>query len=602
MDWRQKFDPTRARVDSLWERARRLSNIRSLGSQVASARRIGMRGEFIVPIVALVILTGALILSALSPNTPGTEVGEQNEFPTVITDTATLPGSTTTTGYPTLASPTATFVGIGSTAVGIVPTSDAVVGITATTTFSSTIIAIGPGGGSGYPNPGDGPQPIGSPPGGTVPNVPGDTTGVNPPAAGGPITVPTPALIRPTPIPVPPANSYPSPQPTLSNNPRTPNNPRPPAGAPDPSPVVPTTPPQARTTPTVDPNTTDTPPTATTEEPVTTTPATPTSAVTPTPEPTLVPPTPTARPSEILQGTLHWTRADSPVILEKDHALAAGSSLTIDPGVDVRFAPGVQFTIAGTLQAQGTAAAPVRFLATEKRWEGIVGTQGSAIILSQVQIRQAGQSGTAISSSGGSLVIRHSSLTDNGGGILAIGTALDLRNTQISGNSINGPAVNVRLPGRSTVNIIDTIVGGNGTPGGAPQVLLTGEKAAGPIAVEGNLFVGGNGPGVVINTNVPLGGTIRCNGFSGGNVGLQLMVQRSDPAGFNLAIDNNAFERQTTYGATSTLGFNLTNNWWSDASGPRDAQRNPQGLGVPVGVNLQFQPWLTARPACAPNR
>jgi hypothetical protein len=67
-------------------------------------------------------------------------------------------------------------------------------------------------------------------------------------------------------------------------------------------------------------------------------------------------------------------------------------------------------------------------------------------------------------------------------------------------------------------------------------------------------------------------------------------------------IENNAFERQSTYGATGTLAFNVSNNWWSDPSGPRDAGRNPQGLGVPVGVNLQFQPWLAARPACAPTR
>src|SRR3712207_9449067 len=105
------------------------------------------------------------------------------------------------------------------------------------------------------------------------------------------------------------------------------------------------------------------------------------------------PPRSTLFPYTTLFRSLRWTVADSPKTLDKDHALAAGSSLTIDPGVEVRVAPGVQFTIGGTLRAQGS-----RFVATEGRWEGIAGTQGSTIILDQVQIRQAGQSGTAVSS------------------------------------------------------------------------------------------------------------------------------------------------------------------------------------------------------------
>ncbi|HEX6288162.1 MAG TPA: right-handed parallel beta-helix repeat-containing protein [Herpetosiphonaceae bacterium] len=588
MDWRHKFDPTRFRPDLLLARARRLSNIRALGEQVISVRRLGMRGEFIVPLAALVILAGALILSALTPDPAQTpQVGEAPS----ATGSATPPLTTTATavaGYPfSSSSPSAT---IGGTEPFASPIPD----ITSTATLSNTIVAIGPDSGTGYPGPGDVPQPIGPPPGGGVP--PSDSSGFNPPP-GDPITVPTPALIQPT--FAPPVSSYPSPP----NNPRPPqpaqNNPQPPRGAPNPSPTPAPTDGLVTTPTTTGTDTALTP--GTTQQPVQPT-AVPTSPITPTPEPTPVPPTPTARPAEVLTGNVRWTAANSPVVLQKDHALAAGSSLTIDPGVEVRFAPGVQLTIGGALRAQGTASAPVRFVGTAGRWEGIVGTQGSSIILDQVQVRQAGQSGTAVSSTGGALVIRNASFADNGGGIVALGSMLDLRNTQIFGNAIGGPAVNVRLPGRSEVNIVNTIVGGNGTPSGAPQVLLTGEQTAGPITVSGNLFVGGAGAGVTINTSAPLTGSIRCNGFSGGTVGLQLAARRPDTAGFNLAIDNNAFEQQTTYGATGTLAFNLTNNWWSDPSGPHDVGRNPQGRGVPVGVNLQFQPWLTGRPACAPTR
>jgi hypothetical protein len=53
---------------------------------------------------------------------------------------------------------------------------------------------------------------------------------------------------------------------------------------------------------------------------------------------------------------------------------------------------------------------------------------------------------------------------------------------------------------------------------------------------------------------------------------------------------------------TAPLAFNVTNNWWEAASGPIAPGRNPHGGGVPVGINLLFQPWLTGYPSCAPQQ
>lgn len=590
MGWQNGFDPTRSIVGTIMRYLHRLNpfssmmpqfnRMYSLGQQIKGTRKYGMRWEFLIPLVALIILAGSLLLKALAP-TPN----QTPQVGVVPPANSTAQPNTTATGYPAASNnPNATNPTFVTPGASPPPGLDA----TATATFGSTVIAIGPDSGSGYPNPVTGPEPIGQAPGG-IPSVPDNT---NQQPAGNPISVPTPALIQPT--NAPPTTGYPT-QPQLPQQPvQQPQQPvqQPPVqNNPQPTVEVPLVPTSATTT-TGEPGATEQP----------TAVEAPTSDVTPTPEPTPEPPTPTARPSEMLSGNLRWSTANSPVVIDKDHALAAGSSLTIDPGVEVRVAPGVQFTVGGILRAQGSAGAPVRFVATEGRWEGLAGTQGSTIILDQVQIRQAGQSGTAVSSTGGTLVVRNTSLSDNGGGIVSIGSALDLRNTQISGNAIGGPAVNVRLPARGAVNIIDTIIGGNSTPQGGAQVLISAEQPAAPFAVEGNLFVGGAGVGMIINTAEPLSGTIRCNNFDGGTVGLQLAARRADTAGFNLVIENNAFERQTTYGATGTLGFNVTNNWWSDPSGPRDAGRNPEGRGVPIGVNLQFQPWLAGRAACAPTR
>ncbi len=298
---------------------------------------------------------------------------------------------------------------------------------------------------------------------------------------------------------------------------------------------------------------------------------------------------------------MRWTAANSPIVVNKDQVVPAGSFLTIDPGVEVQFGPGVQLSIGGTLRAGGNAAAPVRLVGPNGRWDGIAGTPGSTIALDAVQVRQAGQSGTAVSSSGGTLLIHNSTVTDSGGGIVAVGSILDLRSTQITGNAIKGPAVNLLLPKQNGSAIVGNVIGGNGTPQGAPQLLITGEQEPGDFILENNTIVGEAGPGAVVTSAAPLRGTIRCNAFNKGTIGLQLITSRPDASGFNLAIDTNAFAGQSRFGATGSVSFNLVNNWWGDASGPLDAQRNPQGRGVPVGVTLQFQPWLTERPACAPQ-
>lgn len=599
MGWRNKFDPTRLGVDRLRERARRLADIRYLGQQVGQIRRTGLRSEVLVPIAALVILTVALALSALSSQT--LEFAEATATPTSSGESSELIGSTpvmsaTTTISSSYPSPSLSpipdiFATEPSGAPGLDETSSPY--------LDETIIAGDPSG--GYPYGDSGPQGVDPAPGGGVPNVPGSL----PTAAGFPTpgdsTYPTPGPVAPFPTPVPPPQLIPTtrPQPPVTDDNDT-SYP-----APEPTTRLPGNPTQAVPSASAETITPEQPLPGETSVAASVTPETSptaeatTPAATPTPAPTLPPPTPTAPPSRVISGNVRWTTANSPIVLSENHVLAQGSTLAIDPGVQVQLGPNVKLTVAGKLQAQGAS-----MVGTGGRWDGLVGTEGSSIVLDNVQISQAGRSGTAISSIGGTLVMRNSTIKDSGGGIVALGTALDLRNTYISGNSINGPVVNVQMPTKAPTAIIGNVIGGNGTPAGAPQIALNAGGAAGPLMIEGNLIYGSpnNGPGAVITTQTPLTGSIRCNGFSGGSVGLQLAARLPDATGFNLPIENNAFSDQKTYGATSTINFNINNNWWNDPSGPVDTTRNPQGRGVPVGVTLQFQPWLTARPACAPSQ
>ncbi len=61
----------------------------------------------------------------------------------------------------------------------------------------------------------------------------------------------------------------------------------------------------------------------------------------------------------------NWNMAGSPYLIETDIFIPGGSTLTIDPGVEVRFAGHYQVYASGALKAIGTASAPITFHAAD---------------------------------------------------------------------------------------------------------------------------------------------------------------------------------------------------------------------------------------------
>jgi hypothetical protein len=69
-----------------------------------------------------------------------------------------------------------------------------------------------------------------------------------------------------------------------------------------------------------------------------------------------------------------WNQAGSPYLASGLLRLRAGVTLTIEPGVEVRFANGARFDVLGTLLAQGSTTQPISFTAvthTPGSWQGI---------------------------------------------------------------------------------------------------------------------------------------------------------------------------------------------------------------------------------------
>ena len=336
----------------------------------------------------------------------------------------------------------------------------------------------------------------------------------------------------------------------------------------------------------------------------------------PTPRPPTAIPLPTPIPVDLLRGNIRWTAARSPIRLSRDQQLVAGATLIIEPGVEVRLAPGVSFFVEGTLYAVGTADRPIRFVANERqRWEGLFGRSGSNIALEYTELRGGGAGGTLLTSEGGNLVLHHARINDNGGHIQVSDSRLEMRDSEIAGNDMPyGAALDASYLGGGIVIMTNNRIGGNRQQAGSPPVSLSNLNAFETLNLDlqGNLLVGNNAPDLVLFTNGPLQGGLTCNALIGGTNGLSVRSEAPQVPGMALNVRDNATEKHTppiipvylTYGigrgATSEIALDMRNNWWESSDGPYEPDRHADGRGEAVGDNIDFEPWLTARPACAP--
>jgi hypothetical protein len=91
---------------------------------------------------------------------------------------------------------------------------------------------------------------------------------------------------------------------------------------------------------------------------------------------------------------LTLTAQDNPVLIAHSVTVPAGITLTLQPGVHVYAGEFGQLTVAGSLQAQGTAEDPITFASNElnplnQTWNGLVFAAGSNAVMNNIRISQA---------------------------------------------------------------------------------------------------------------------------------------------------------------------------------------------------------------------
>jgi hypothetical protein len=302
-----------------------------------------------------------------------------------------------------------------------------------------------------------------------------------------------------------------------------------------------------------------------------------------------------------------WTLVDSPFILSNNVIVNSGVTLTIEPGVQVKFGGDFSLIINGRIVADATEDKMIYFTANDPtqqilgRTISIRGTQqslfnncvieratngttldGGLLDIENSIIRSNLQNGIVVNS--GILTIQNSEIVNNTGTAIAIAGG-DQVNVQ--GNSIESNQNAIMLSGHltGTISISHNEIGHNAGAG----ITLQADMLANTVINENNITANGYGFLVTSNTSTYLAHNYISNNAIGIHYasGILHHVEFNDIYGNGIGMDLDP---------TATVLVNATHNYWGQNTGPKHNSVNPYGKGNPVGgngANLIFLPFLT---------
>lgn len=322
---------------------------------------------------------------------------------------------------------------------------------------------------------------------------------------------------------------------------------------------------------------------------------------------------PTARATyfegEITKDTV-WTLVDSPFILSGNVTIKEGVTLTIEPGVEVRFGGKFSIIVNGRLIAKGTSEFNrlIKFTSNKEKpkpgdWGTIYfnGTDLSSLL--ENCIVEYGASGTTIKR--GELVIRGSVIHLNSeNGVTALNGSLTIeRDTLIYNNTLSGIYIS---GGNATVKVNTIEFNGNG-------ITLTGNLTTCSINITQNI-IARNAYGIRLDMK----------NYNRESFIITNNKVHSNDYGFYVSANSTIIERNYIYNNSkagifygqgiheahfndiynNTCGMEVANanvdatyNYWGHWSGPYHESLNPRGRGNPVSgdaANVHFIFFLSA--------
>lgn len=302
-----------------------------------------------------------------------------------------------------------------------------------------------------------------------------------------------------------------------------------------------------------------------------------------------------------------WTLVDSPYVVSKDITVDPTATLTIEPGVEVRFGGNFTLYVQGTLNAIGTADRPLTFTSNSQTpqrgdWESIAFQNNSNwSTLDHVIVKYATQ---GIASEHGKLTLRNSEISSAlDSGIAIMNSEAVIEDSQIS-ESITG----ISITGNNTATIQNNKLRSNGVGislGGLVSGVSIRQNVISLSPVSGIDFAGSWYSNIEVLYNVVsacnqgfyISGnastTIANNSASYNKVGFYYVNGPSHAVHFNDIYGNEMGMDVTVANMTVDASY----NYWGDKTGPYHKVLNPQGKGDPVGgngINLDFIFYLTS--------
>ena len=295
----------------------------------------------------------------------------------------------------------------------------------------------------------------------------------------------------------------------------------------------------------------------------------------------------------ITQDTV-WTLMDSPFVLSKNTTVWENSTLTVEPGVEVRFGGEYALIVEGGLSAIGEENSTITFTSNREEpyggdWSTIVfkGAKPSTMAYCIVEYGE--------------------------NGITLVDSTVELKNNEIAYNLESG----IYITGDNQVTMQNNTLDSNKN-----GILLTGDLTAG-VNITENLIMSNTQSGIQLDAGAYSNLVILDNILSANENGFYVTGQASTYITMNSISYNTigilyapATQMQAVhedhvayyndiygniYGMDVSDSFNAqvnaVYNYWGDESGPYHTSLNPFAKGNPVGgdgANLDFIFFLTA--------
>lgn len=299
-----------------------------------------------------------------------------------------------------------------------------------------------------------------------------------------------------------------------------------------------------------------------------------------------------------------WTLLDSPFVVAKDVIISPNATLTIEPGVEVKFGGDFSLIVLGKLYANGTEKT-IKFISNKEEtaagdWNALKfnGTEKSTLIGCFIAHAKNG-----ILIENGNVEIKDSMITlCSQNGINATNSELSVQNTTIIENSGNG--ICITGDGHVKIQNNNIIANENG-------ILLTGNETS-RVNISQNKISANKQSGIKIDAEIHSEITIINNIISSNDKGFYISSQTSTyitrnsisynsigflyDNGIHTVYYNDVYGNEMGMDVASNATVNAEYNYWGDQSGPYHEFLNPTGKGDTIGgdgVNLDFIFFLT---------